>query len=76
MKVDTNLLKSIITAQVDEIETIAGTIPLEQIDQKSFIFDRHEGEKIAYYKLLNIISEMEEFRNRREELNEIGDIND
>lgn len=76
MKVDTNLLKSIITAQVDEIETIAGTIPLEQIDQKSFIFGRHEGEKIAYYKLLNIISEMEEFRNRREELNEIGDIND
>lgn len=76
MKVDTNLLKSIITTQVNEIESIAGTIPLEQIDQKSFIYGKHEGERIAYYKILNIISEMEEFRNRREELNEIGDIND
>lgn len=76
MKVDTTLLKSIITTQVDEIETIAGAIPLEQIDQKSFIHGKHEGERIAYYKILNIISEMEEFRNRREELNEIGDIDD
>lgn len=76
MKVDTNLLKSIITTQVNEIESIAGTIPLEQIDQKSFTYGKHEGERIAYYKILNIISEMEEFRNRREELNEIGDTND
>lgn len=73
MKVDTNLLKSIIATQVDEIESIAGTIPLEQIDQQSFIYGKHEGERIAYYKILNIISEMEEFRNRREELNEIGE---
>ncbi len=76
MKVDTNLLKSIITTQDNEIEAIAGTIPLEQIDQKSFMIGKHEGEKIAYYKILNIISEMEEFRNRREELNEIGEIDD
>lgn len=76
MKVDTNLLKSIITTQVDEIETMAGTIPLEQINQKSFIYGKHEGERIAYYKIFNILSEMEEFRNRREELNEIGEIDD
>lgn len=76
MKVDTTLLKSIITTQIDEIEAIAGTISLEQIDQKLFIVGRHEGEKIAYYKLFNIISEMEELRNRREELNEIGELND
>ena len=76
MKADTNLLKSIITTQIDEIETIAGTIPLEQIDQKSFIHGKHKGERIAYYKIFNIISEMEEFRNRREELNEIGEIDD
>lgn len=76
MKVDTNLLKSIITTQLDKIETTARAIPLEQIDQKSFIYGKHEGEKIAYYKLFNIISEMEEFRNRREELNEIGELND
>lgn len=76
MKVDTTLLKSIITTQIDEIEAIAGTIPLEQIDQKSFIHGKHEGERIAYYKILNIISEMEEFRNRREELNEMEDLDD
>ena len=76
MKVYTTLLKTIITTQVDEIEAIAGTLPLEQIDQKSFIHGKHEGERIAYYKILNIISEMEEFRNRREELNEIGEIDD
>lgn len=73
MKVDTNLFKSIIITQVNEIKSIAGTLPLEQIDQKSFIHGKHEGEQIAYYKILNIISEMEEFRNRREELNEIGE---
>ncbi|MDU1176198.1 MAG: hypothetical protein E6987_01180 [Peptoniphilus harei] len=76
MKVDTTLLKSIITTQVNEIETIAGNIPLENIDQKSFIYGKYEGERIAYCKILNIISEMEEFRNRREELNEIGEIDD
>lgn len=76
MKIYTNLLKSIITTQVNEVEAIAGTIPLEQIDQKSFINGKHEGEKIAYYKILKIISKMEEFRNRREELNEIGEIDD
>lgn len=76
MKVDTHLLKSIIITQVDEIEAIAGTISLEQLDQKSFIYGKHEGERIAYCKILNIISEMEEFRNRREELNEIGELDD
>lgn len=76
MKVDTHLLKSIIITQVDEIEAIAGTISLEQLDQKSFIYGKYEGERIAYCKILNIISEMEEFRNRREELNEIGEIDD
>lgn len=76
MKVDTTLLKSIITTQIDEIETTARAIPLEQIDQKSFIHGKHEGERIAYYKILNIISEMEEFRNRREELNEMEDLDD
>lgn len=76
MKVDTTLLKSIIATQIDEIETTARAIPLEQIDQKSFMLGKYDGERIAYCKILNIISEMEEFRNRREELNEIGEIDD
>ena len=73
MKVDTNLLKSIIINQSNDIKSIVGTLPLEQIEQKSFICGKYEGEQIAYCKILNIISEMEEFRNRREELNEIGE---
>lgn len=73
MKVDTNLLKSIIINQSNDIKSIVGTLPLEQIEQKSFIYGKYEGEQIAYCKILNIISEMEEFRNRREELNEIGE---
>lgn len=73
MKVDTNLLRSKIINQSNDIESIVGTLLLEQIDQKSFVHGKHEGEKIAYCKILNIISEMEEFRNRREELNEIGE---
>lgn len=73
MKVDTNLFKSIIINQSNDIKSIVGTLPLEQIEQKSFIYGKYEGEQIAYCKILNIISEMEEFRNRREELNEIGE---
>ena len=76
MKVDIDRIKQIILSEREDVYKEMNLDAFKELNIKSFAYGKVSGELLAYDKVLSFISEMEEFRNRREELNEIGELDD
>ncbi|NMW84733.1 hypothetical protein HKO22_03105 [Peptoniphilus sp. AGMB00490] len=71
MKIDIKLLKNTILELISDIATEMNTPQFKELDRKSFTVGKFEGELLGLYKVFNIITDMEEYRNKKEELNEM-----
>lgn len=76
MKTEIDLIKHFIKSDLDDLKREMSMDYYKELPSKSFYRGITSGKLSALEKLLQNISEMEEFRNRHEELNEMEDLDD